>query len=664
MGKKVNGQKKTIKKKLLKNSLSIIIVSLLVLGGVSAYMNYRSTVDSLEQTMVETVQMASHAITHEMEGYERLAREVSYNRVLRAAAVSKATEEELEAECSRIAERNQIVSVNVTDAGGITKLTGESVADREYYKAVKQNGGTYVSDPIIRKDTGEMNIIVSAAIQENDAFQGIIFLALDASVISDFVKDISIGKTGNASVINGIGDTIGYNDVQLVLDAYNTQNEVKNDSQLKQLAAIEQKVMNGETGFGEYAYGGVKKYAAYCPVDGTNGWGMYVAVEKNEFLASTYIGLCIILVLTIITIVTGSIMIIRSSVSIVNPIVKCVDRIGLLASGDIHSEVPAVATGDETQRLAESVNDLTKNMQMMIGDIDYLLKEMSAGNFMVKSKSEQSYVGDFSNMLSSVNRLESNLRETIKQISDVSEQVAAGAVQMSQSAQELAEGATDQAGSVEELTATINNVADTANENAGATSSAYSNVRESVTKIEQSSQEMNALKQAMEGISNTSKNIEKIIIAIEDIASQTNLLSLNASIEAARAGEAGKGFAVVAEQIGKLAADSAQSAVNTRGLIAKSLEEVERGNIITQKVVEVFDIAIAQMKELGEIAFSTSQASNRQAEDLKQVEEGIVQIAEVVQSNSAAAEETSATSEELSAQSDSLNALIAQFKCQ
>ena len=85
----------------------------------------------------------------------------------------------------------------------------------------------------------------------------------------------------------------------------------------------------------------------------------------------------------------------------------------------------------------------------------------------------------------------------------------------------------------------------------------------------------------MEHITEISKEIGNIITDIEDIASQTNLLALNASIEAARAGEAGKGFAVVADQIGKLAADSAKSAVNTRDLIDKTLVEIQRGNAVT-----------------------------------------------------------------------------------
>ena len=168
--------------------------------------------------------------------------------------------------------------------------------------------------------------------------------------------------------------------------------------------------------------------------------------------------------------------------------------------------------------------------------------------------------------------------------------------------------------------------------------------------------------EAMERITSTSQEIVNIIGEIEEIASQTNLLSLNAAIEAARAGDAGRGFAVVADQIRKLAEDSAQSAVNTRKLIESSLAEVEQGNQITERTTKVMQEVIEGLNQLAQGAESSSKNSIQQAEMMEQLELGVEQISEVVQGNSAIAQEVAATSEELSAQAISLDNMVGQFK--
>lgn len=166
----------------------------------------------------------------------------------------------------------------------------------------------------------------------------------------------------------------------------------------------------------------------------------------------------------------------------------------------------------------------------------------------------------------------------------------------------------------------------------------------------------------MQRISESSMKIENIISELEDIASQTNLLSLNASIEAARAGEAGKGFAVVADQIRKLAEQSAASAVSTRELIEGSIHDVEDGNKAVALVSETLDEVIKGINAIADTSKSLSENSQSQATAMEQAEQGVNQISEVVQSNSAMAQETSATSEELSAQAETLDNLVKQFK--
>ena len=173
---------------------------------------------------------------------------------------------------------------------------------------------------------------------------------------------------------------------------------------------------------------------------------------------------------------------------------------------------------------------------------------------------------------------------------------------------------------------------------------------------------MNVLLTEMEHITEISKEIGNIITDIEDIASQTNLLALNASIEAARAGEAGKGFAVVADQIGKLAADSAKSAVNTRDLIDKTLVEIQRGNSVTITTAEAFNEIISDMDSFAEMAENTMEKANAQAESLEQVGQGIEQLSGVVQSTAASSEENTAISINLSEGADKMNERVNRFK--
>ena len=215
---------------------------------------------------------------------------------------------------------------------------------------------------------------------------------------------------------------------------------------------------------------------------------------------------------------------------------------------------------------------------------------------------------------------------------------------MENASKSLADGATEQAGVIEELNATIDTVVDLAADTAKVTQNASARVKASANKANEEKEKMNDLLKEMEHITEISKEIGNIITDIEDIASQTNLLSLNASIEAARAGEAGRGFAVVADQIGKLAADSAKSAVNTRDLIDKTLVEIEKGNTITRTTADAFNQIIADMESFAELAENTMEKANSQAESLEQIGQGIEQLSGVVQGNAASSEENTAIS--------------------
>ena len=371
--------------------------------------------------------------------------------------------------------------------------------------------------------------------------------------------------------------------------------------------------------------------------------------------------LIVILAIVVVSFVSSVTLGRKTAGDIERPMVALAKRLQTFSQGDLDSAFPEYDNGDEISYMIQMAKGMAADLNLIITDAGELLGQMAEGNYAIGTKIEDKYVGQFVALKDAMRKMNRQMNGTLQQVEEAAKQVSAGAENLAESAQSLAEGATDQAGSVEELTATITNIADAVTRTANELQKTTQKAENYAGQADAGHAQMKSLMGEMERINETSKKIQNIIAEIEDIASQTNLLSLNAAIEAARAGEAGRGFAVVAEQIRKLAEQSAQSAVDTRSLIEGSLEEIEKGNQAAEAAAGSLEQIVTGVKEIASDAKRLSEESTAQAQAMEQAEAGVNQISEVVQSNSAAAEESSATSEELSAQAEALNALVGKF---
>ena len=372
-------------------------------------------------------------------------------------------------------------------------------------------------------------------------------------------------------------------------------------------------------------------------------------VELDQ--AKTMANVCTVIIFIVIVAAGLAIAVVTTMIGriITNSITEPVEQIDAAVASLRKGELSNVEmlTYESEDELGDTIRNLKEAMGILadyVSEISVEVKAIAQGDLTRNGDDITDFLGDFSELKTSLLYILKRFNSTLTEISNLAEQVSSNSSEVENASKSLADGATEQAGVIEELNATIDTVVDMAEDTAKETQNASARVKASANKANEEKEKMNELLTEMEHITEISKEIGNIITDIEDIASQTNLLSLNASIEAARAGEAGKGFAVVADQIGKLAADSAKSAVNTRDLIDKTLVEIEKGNTITRTTADAFNQIIADMESFAELAENTMEKANSQAESLEQIGQGIEQLSGVVQGNAASSEENTAIS--------------------
>ena len=347
--------------------------------------------------------------------------------------------------------------------------------------------------------------------------------------------------------------------------------------------------------------------------------------------------------------------------SIVLPLKKLVDSCQDLQDG--HKIKPLhIDSRDEFGELGKTFEKMSDTVSFVIYDTCNILASGADKNLAARSEDQSKYVGKYSEIIDSTYSVFSDISESMRLTNGIAEQVSSGSNQISVVSQTLAQGTTEQASAVEELSVTVSNIAELSKTNAEKANKASLISNESAKVVTESNEYMSEMLEAMNNITATSKEIGKIVKAIDDIAFQTNILSLNAAVEAARAGASGKGFAVVADEVRNLAQRSAEAAKSTTSLVESTVAAIESGTRIANATAQSLRVVGEKTEFVGEAISQIVEASENQSSATNQVLQGISQVSAVVQTNSATAEESAAAAQELAALARQLSELTGQYK--
>ncbi len=643
--------KKSINKKIVANTTAIVVVLALILVIVMAMSMKVLTRDIMTDVLPSTTKMASQSIEANIH---MLADRIFMISDQVAIRNPESTMDEKEEAINAAQSGIEFLWLGLYRGDGALYLGDNScpssIADRELYSMLEETQNLSIDD--VGAADGELELAIGIPVMSGEELLYYLVGSYKYDVLNDVLSNINLSANGEAYIVNWEGRIIGSQNTELIRAGEGLEAATG-------FEGIEKRVTSKETGVAAMGRSVDSAYISYSPINGTR-WSLAIIVPQKDFMGPANAGILLSLVITGILLVLAGIYTMRFSSRIQRSLKGVTDRIGLLAKGDLTTATEVIKTSDETEVLSEALRNTVDSINGYISELSHILENMSAGNFQVDVQGD--FEGDFVVMKESLNKIFNALNAMLKSIQSASEEVLLTAETVSESAQQVHHGSTEQSESLnvlsQETTAIEQNILHV-DENTRNVGSLMETVQ---GHMETGDDNMKNLLHAMEEINRNSMEITKINKFLEDISFQTNILSLNASIEAARAGEAGSGFAIVAEEVGNLAAQSAESSKRTSSMIDSSLEAVKRGMEYARKVAESF-------QDIGEIADQIAGISEQLSENvtvqkhsLGNMAGQITQIRDVAQQNLNASFESTTASQKLNRQAQDLKEISGRFR--
>ena len=671
-------KKETISRKKIANEIlqqiggSVIFV-LLFIEIIAICMVGWLIITSKEKELTQESNAAANQITGFLEQYTKNVEQLSVNPEIQNVMLeTKAGDDIWQAEKINTA-MNNIINIANTDSENVMAVwisdldsstltsdgftSGEDwdITSRGWYRCITEKQ-TILTEPYIDSSTGKMVLSAASPVyDEAGNVLGAVGMDISLEHITEIMSEYKIGRHGYILLLSENGTLLYHPQTDII------QKNIKDID-------ISPNVINAITSkrdeFLKYKSDGSTNYG-FLHHTGDTG---YIVLSCMSF--SEYYTMLIIIIIALISIFAIGIILIayrikKSAINLTKPILELNHTAQQLAAGNLDVNIN-ITSKNEIGELGDSFQKMVDRLKKYITYIDEtseVLSQIADGKLSIHLKND--YVGEFQKIKTALLNISDSMNQVMIEINKSSDQVSIGAAELATASQVLAEGAEEQAASIEQLSATTNNLADQVENSHKEAEISAQATAQTTTMIEQNQEKMKLMMDAMNKIYQTSQQVVGIIQTIEDISSQTNLLSLNASIEAARAGEAGKGFAVVADEIGKLALESSKAASTTKEMIELSIKEINKGNTIATSAMNSLKESVNAVDHVNEMIQKTAENAAIQAENMKQLRVGIEEITHSIQDNSAASQETSATSEELASQAEILNKMVQKFEiCQ
>ena len=626
----------------LKNKL-VIIFGLLILTaglteGILAIRTARKAVtEKIETHLIDKATDTAEIIDGRISAFFQFFEGIARAPVLRANTSS--LDEKLAYVAKEASFNQNITAFAIVDINGIfysPQVKNVSVAQDEWFKTAI-TGKKTITEPT--ESIIDKSFIVRFAVpiyDDNKAIQNLLVAVVKAEWLSDQINDIVVGKTGICYILGLTGITIAYKDMEVVKSRTNYSEEAKKDAALSSFAAFEKTALEiDEPSIGFYEYNGVKKIGSYAAIK-TTGWKVILQAPKEEFMGTVN-------ELRISMITTGVIILLITLVivyfvarSITAPIQTVVLALQNIAQGE----------GDLTVRLPVHGNDEVTDLS------EYFNETIEKIGSAIKS------VGTSSNTMEEIgNALASDMTETASAVNQISANIDG----VKQQAMTQAASVTETAATVEEIVRTIKQLNNSIETQAASVAQSSSSVEEMVANIASIGQTLGKTDDVIKSLttatgdgkatlvtSNTvtqkiaeeSGSLMEASSVIQHIASQTNLLAMNAAIEAAHAGEAGKGFAVVADEIRKLAEESSTQGKTITTTLKTLSGEIETLSASSKTVEEKFNAIFT-------LAEQVKGMSDRLTESMREQENGSREVLAAIKNINTVTVEVQAGSEEM-----------------